>query len=47
MTNEKVSLKDVSFKSLEGSILASNHVLLCGLVSNLINFVVPLRAKYL
>ena len=47
MTNEKVSLKDVSFKNLEGSILASNHVLLCGLVSNLINFVVPLRAKYL
>ena len=47
LTNEKVSLKDVTFKTLEDSILAMNHVILCGLVSNLINFVLPLRAKHL
>jgi potassium large conductance calcium-activated channel subfamily M alpha protein 1 len=47
LTNEKVSLKDVTFRTLEDSILAMNHVILCGLVSNLINFVLPLRAKHL
>ena len=47
MTNERVSLKDVTFKTLEDSILATNHVILCGMVSNLINFVLPLRSKYL
>jgi hypothetical protein len=47
VTNERVLLKDVTFKTLEDSILATNHVILCGMVSNLINFVQPLRAKYL
>ncbi|CAD8157114.1 unnamed protein product [Paramecium pentaurelia] len=47
LTNEKVGLKDVTFKTLQDSILAQNHVILCGLVANLINFILPLRSKYL
>ena len=32
---------------MQDNILATNHIVLCGLVPNLINFVMPLRAKYL
>ena len=32
---------------MENNILATNHIILCGLVPNLINFVLPLRSKYL
>jgi hypothetical protein len=47
ISKEKINLKDVTFKTLEKNILAIDHIILCGLVPNLINFVVPLRAKYL
>jgi len=32
---------------MEKNILATNHIVLCGLVPNLINFILPLRAKNL
>jgi hypothetical protein len=32
---------------MENNILATNHILLCGLVPELLNFIQPLRAKYL
>ena len=37
----------MSFRTLENHNLAERHILLCGVVQNLINFVLPLRAKYL
>ena len=43
----KTNLQDVTFKSMENHLSATNHILLCGIVPNLINFVLPLRAKYL
>lgn len=43
----KINLLDVTFKTMENNILATNHIILCGLVPNLRNFVLPLRAKYL
>lgn len=47
MTKEKVNLMDVTFYSLEKNILAMNHIILCGMAHNLINFIIPLRSKYL
>lgn len=47
MAHSKISINDVTFKSMENNILASNHIILCGIVPNLLNFVLPLRAKYL
>lgn len=47
LSPSKTNLIDVSFKTMENNILATNHIILCGLVSNLRNFVLPLRAKYL
>ena len=47
LSPSKTLLIDVSFKTMENNILATNHIILCGLVSNLRNFVLPLRAKYL
>lgn len=43
----KIHLQDVNFLTMENNILATNHIILCGLVPNLINFVHPLRSKYL
>ena len=43
----KINLSDVTFKTMENNILATQHIILCGLVPNLRNFVLPLRAKYL
>ena len=43
----KISLGDVTFKSMRNNILATNHVILCGVVPNLSNFIAPLRLKYI
>ncbi len=32
---------------MEKNILATNHIVLCGMVPNLINFILPLRSKNL
>ena len=47
MTQDKVNLKDVTFLTLQNNILANNHIILCGMVHNLMYFIMPLRAKYL
>lgn len=43
----KINLPDVTWKSMDNHILATNHIILCGVVSNLRNFILPLRAKHL
>ncbi len=40
-------LKSVTFPSLENSQLAAKHIIVCGMVSSLTYFVIPLRAKIL
>ena len=47
ISKSKINLQDINFTTMENNILATNHIILCGLVPNLINFVMPLRAKYL
>ena len=32
---------------MRNNILATNHVILCGVVPNLLNFIAPLRLKYI
>ena len=39
-------MSDVTYTTLENSRI-QNHIILCGLVPNLLKFVEPLRAKYL
>ena len=43
----RTNLVDVTFKSMNDNILATGHIILSGLVSNLRNFILPLRAKHL
>jgi hypothetical protein len=47
ITHSKINIADVTFKTLEHNQIAMDHIILCGMVPNLINFVLPLRAKYL
>jgi len=47
LSPSKINLPDVTFKTMENNILATQHIILCGLVPNLRNFVLPLRAKHL
>jgi len=47
LSSSKINLSDVTFKTMENNILANNHIILCGLVPNLRNFILPLRAKHL
>jgi hypothetical protein len=47
ITHNKILLSDVTFKTMEKNILATNHIVLCGMVPNLINFILPLRSKNL
>ena len=46
-TPKPVPLKSVTFPSLENSQLATKHIIVCGMVSSLTYFVIPLRAKIL
>lgn len=43
----RVSLADATVPTLFNSVLAENHIILSGMVPNLINFVIPLRQRYL
>ena len=40
-------LDDVKFETLENSKLAENHIVVCGIVDNIYQFVAPLRALHL
>jgi hypothetical protein len=47
ISSTKINLKDVTFTTMENNFLATDHIILCGMVPNLINFILPLRARYL
>lgn len=47
MSPIRVKLEDITYETMLHSELCDNHILVCGLVTNLFNFVMPLRAKYL
>lgn len=42
-----IQKNDIIFKTLEGSKLVENHIIICGMAENIRHFVMPLRAKYL
>jgi len=47
LAGSKVNVADITYKTLHNNILAENHIIICGIVPHMINFVMPLRAKYL
>ena len=44
---QPVAKDDIIFETLQDSKLAENHIIICGMVENIRNFVMPLRAKHL
>jgi hypothetical protein len=47
VSKTKIDINRVTYENMNGNILATNHIILAGLVSNLHHFVIPLRSKYL
>lgn len=47
ISKSRIELADVTYETMNGNLLAANHIILVGLVSNLHHFIVPLRSKYL
>ena len=47
MTQHRVDIEDIKFKTLENSKLAEDHIVICGMVENIKHFVTPLRAQHL
>lgn len=47
VSKTRIDIADVTKDTMNGNILATNHIILSGLVSNLHHFVVPLRSKHL
>jgi hypothetical protein len=47
ISQSPIEKQDIIFKTLEGSKLAENHIIICGMVENIRHFVMPLRAKHL
>ena len=45
--SKEVLKQDIEFKTLQDSKLAENHIVICGMVENIIHFVMPLRADHL
>jgi len=41
-----VDMGDIIFDSMEDSMLAENHIIICGMVENIKHFVMPLRAEH-
>ena len=46
-TSYKIALSDVTYTTMKNNILATNHIIMAGLVSNLVHFIMPLRSKCL
>jgi len=42
-----VGREDIIFDTMEESMLADGHIIICGLVENIKHFVMPLRARYM
>ena len=47
MTENPVAMEDITFYSLENSMLAVDHIIICGIVDNINSFIQPLRASHL
>lgn len=47
VSKTKIDIVDVTYDTMNGNILATNHIILAGMVSNLNHFVMPLRSKLL
>jgi hypothetical protein len=47
ISQSPIDKQDIIFKTLEGSKLAENHIIICGMAENIRHFVMPLRAKHL
>jgi len=47
VTQQPIEKFDITFNTLEGSKLAENHIIICGMAENIRHFVMPLRAKHL
>ena len=43
---KSVNKEDIIFDTMEESMLAENHIIICGMVENIIHFVMPLRADH-
>ena len=46
-TAEKITLKEVSYYTIDNSEHIKNHILVCGFTPSISQFVIPLRMKYL
>lgn len=44
--SKPVNKEDIIFDTMEDSMLAENHIIICGMVENIIYFVMPLRADH-
>lgn len=47
VASKPIQQSDIIFPTLKDSKLAENHIIICGMVENIKQFVIPLRAKYL
>lgn len=47
VTNEHISKACITLDSIEKLLIAKGHIIICGICQNLIDFVKPLRGKYL
>ena len=47
LSKSRIDISDVTKETMNGNILATNHIIVSGLVQNIYHFVVPLRSKYL
>lgn len=47
MTAKPVNREDIIFDSMENSMLAEGHIIICGMVENIKHFVLPLRADHM
>ena len=47
LTQNPVKVEDIKFQTLKDSMLAKDHIIICGIVENIRGFVIPLRALYL
>jgi hypothetical protein len=46
-TSYKINLSDVTYATMRNNILATNHIVMLGLVTNIVHFIMPLRSKCL
>jgi potassium large conductance calcium-activated channel subfamily M alpha protein 1 len=45
-TTNPISLEDITFTCMKDTMLAENHIIVCGMVENIKYLVMPLRAGY-